>query len=114
MLVYFDKKKNCIIHVSLNNIQGSLTSHGNKCLNWNRVSSNEDNIHDLVKCVDTLEKENPCLKVRVDNAENRSRSLDLNFIHVPEKSEGCDVVGFMKQLILLLLGKKKFSSFPSH
>lgn len=72
------------------------------------MSSNEDNIDDLIKRVQTLEKENAYLKDKVDDAENRSRSSNLRFINVPEKSEGRDTIAFFNQLIPLLLGKENF------
>ncbi|KAK7933170.1 hypothetical protein WMY93_004066 [Mugilogobius chulae] len=64
-----------------------------------RVSSNEDSVEDLIKRIKLLEKDNANLKDKVDDAENRSRSCNLRFINIPEKSEGRDVIAFMNQLI---------------
>ncbi|KAK9976812.1 hypothetical protein ABG768_022012 [Culter alburnus] len=102
------------VQTSLTNIQGSLSSLCEQISELeHRVSSNEDNVDDLLKRVQTLEKENANLKDRVDDAENRSRSHNLSFIGVPEKSEGGDVVAFMGQLIPLLLGTDQLSVVPA-
>lgn len=72
----------------------------------------KDNVDDLITRVQTLEAENAYLKEKVDEAENRSRINSLGFINVPEKSEGVDVIGFLTQLILGLLGSDNFSISP--
>lgn len=101
------------IQASPTSIHGSLSSLCEQISELkHRVSSNEDNFEDLSKRVQTLEKENAYLKDRVDDAENRSRSCNLRFINVPEKSEGSDVIVFLNQLIPLLLGRDQFSAAP--
>ncbi len=97
----------------LTSIQGSLFSLCKQISELeHRVSSNEDNVDDLLKCVQTLEKENTYLKDRVDDAENLSWSLNLHFINVPVKSEGSDMIAFLSQLIPLLLGRDQLSVAP--
>lgn len=113
MTAHLDSKTE-IIQTSLTNIHGSLSSLCEQISELeHRVSSNEDNFDDLSKRVQILEKENAYLKVRVDDAENRSRSCNLRFINVPEKSEGSDVIVFVNQLIPLLLGRDHFSVVPA-
>lgn len=75
-----------------------------------RVSSNEDDISDLVKRVKTLEKENTNLKAWAEDAENRSRRSNLRFI--PERAEANDILGFMRHLVPQLLGEANFSTPP--
>lgn len=112
MMAHFDSKIETI-QTGLSNIQGSLPSLGEQVTELeHRMSSNEDNIDDLIKRVQTLEKENAYLKDKVDDAENRSRSFNLRFINVPEKSEGRDTIAFFNQLIPLLLGKENFPTVP--
>lgn len=60
----------------------------------------------------TLDKENTYLKDTVDDAENHSRSLNLRFINVPEKSEGSDMIAFLSQLVPLLLSRDQLSIAP--
>lgn len=76
------------------------------------MSANEDNIGDLSKRVQALEKENAYLKDKAEEAENRSWSSNLRFINVPEHKEGRDVIAFMNQLIPQLLGKDNFPMAP--
>lgn len=59
-----------------------------------------------------LEKENSYLKEKVDDLENRSTSSNLRFLNIPEEAEGRDMMGFVKHLIPLLLGKENFSAPP--
>lgn len=77
-----------------------------------RVSSNEDDIADLVKRVKTLEKENTDLKAWAEDAENRSRRSNLRFIGIPERAESNDILGFMRHLVPHLLGEANFSTPP--
>lgn len=86
-MMAFDSKIKTI-PTGLNNIQGSLSSLGEQVSELeHRVNSNEDNIADLTKRVQTLKKENAYLKDKVNDTENRSRSFNLRFINVPEQSE---------------------------
>ncbi len=99
------------IQTSLNTINGKLSTLGDQVTELeHRVSSNQDNISDLEKRVKTIEEENAYLREKVDAAENRSQAYNLRFLHVPEKAEGRDIVGFMLQLIPSLLGKENFPS----
>lgn len=112
MTTHLDSKTEAI-QTSLTSIHGSLSSLCEQISELeHRVSSNEDNFEDLSKRVQTLEKENAYLKDRVDDAENRSRSCNLRFINVPEKSEGSDMIVFLNQLIPLLFGRDHFSALP--
>lgn len=113
MLSHFDSKMDHI-QTSLNTIHGSLSTLGDQISELEqRVGSNEDNISDLEKRVKTLEKENSYLKDKVEDAENRSRSSNLRFLHIPERAEGRDILGFMNQLIPRLLGKDNFPTPPN-
>uniref|UniRef100_A0A3B4VAQ2 L1 transposable element RRM domain-containing protein n=1 Tax=Seriola dumerili TaxID=41447 RepID=A0A3B4VAQ2_SERDU len=76
------------------------------------VSSNEDDITDLVKRVKALEKENTDLKLWAEDAENRSRRSNLRFIGIPERAKARDIVGFMRHLIPQLLGEVNFFTPP--
>ncbi len=99
--------------MSLNKIEGSLSTLGDQvCELERRVGSNEDDPQDLIQRVKTLEKDNSYLKQQADDAENRSRASNLRFIHVPEKAEGKDILGFMKRLIAQLLGEANFPTPP--
>ena len=69
---------------------------------------NEDNLTELQTHVKTLASENSYLRDKIEDAENRSRAYNLRFLHVPEKSEGQDILGFMKDLIQLRLGAENF------
>uniref|UniRef100_A0A3B1JM17 L1 transposable element RRM domain-containing protein n=1 Tax=Astyanax mexicanus TaxID=7994 RepID=A0A3B1JM17_ASTMX len=112
MTAHFDSKTETI-QTGLQNIQGSLNSLCEQISELEqRVSSNEDNVDDLTKRVQTLEKENAYLKDKVEDAENRNRSSNLRFIGVPEKSEGRDMIVFMNKMIPLLLGCENFSTMP--
>lgn len=84
MLSHFDSKMDNI-QANLNTIQGSLSTVVEQVLELeHRVSANKDNISDLENHVKTPEKENSYLKEKVEDAENRSRSSNLRFLHVPE------------------------------
>uniref|UniRef100_A0A671WIR9 L1 transposable element RRM domain-containing protein n=1 Tax=Sparus aurata TaxID=8175 RepID=A0A671WIR9_SPAAU len=65
-----------------------------------RVSANEDT------------KDNSYLKEKIKDLENRSRSHNLRFLHVPEQTEGRDMLEFMNKLIPLLLDEENFTSLP--
>lgn len=73
------------------------------------MSANDNNISDLSKRVQVLEKENIYLRVKSEEAENRSRSSNLRFIGRPEHKEGSHMTAFINQLILQLLGKDNFT-----
>lgn len=101
------------IQVSLNTTHKMLSTLGDQVSELEcRVSSNKDNITDLECCVKTLEKENSYLKEKVEDAKNQSWSCNLRFLHVPEKTEGRYILGFMNQLIPLLFGKENFPIPP--
>ncbi|KAK7160964.1 hypothetical protein R3I94_003818 [Phoxinus phoxinus] len=108
MFSHFDAKMDHI-QSALQTIQGSLSTLGDHVSELEqRVSTNEDNVTELQKYVKTLLSENSYLRDKVEDAENRSRAYNLRFLHVPEKSEGQDIIGFMRGLIQLLLGKENF------
>lgn len=112
MTAHFDNKIETV-QTSLNNIQGSLSSLCDQITEvQQRVSANEDNICDLTKRVQALEKENIYLRDKAEEAENRSRSTNLRFIGIPERKEGGNMVAFMNQLIPQLLGKDNFPMAP--
>ncbi|KAL7383682.1 hypothetical protein ABVT39_021618 [Epinephelus coioides] len=77
-----------------------------------RVSANEDTLSDLGKLASALEKDNSYLKEKIEDLENRSRSHNLRFLHVPEQAEGRDMPEFMNKLIPLLLGEENFTALP--
>lgn len=72
------------------------------------MNSNEDNTGDLAKHVQIPEKENAYLKDKINDTENRSWSSNLCFLNVFEQGEGRDMIAFLNQIILLLLGKENF------
>lgn len=112
MTAHLDNKIETI-QTGLINIQGTLSSMCEQIAEvQQRVSANEDNISDLTKRVQALEKENIYLRDKAEEAENRSRSSNLRFIGIPEHKEGRDVIAFMSQLILQLLDKDNFSVAP--
>ncbi len=112
MTAHFDSKIETI-QAGLINIQGSLSSMWDQITEvQQRVSANEDNISDLSKHVQALEKENIYLRDKAEEAENRSQSSNLRFFGIPEHKEGRDVIAFMSQLILQLLGKDNFPVAP--
>uniref|UniRef100_A0A8C1LNQ7 L1 transposable element RRM domain-containing protein n=1 Tax=Cyprinus carpio TaxID=7962 RepID=A0A8C1LNQ7_CYPCA len=78
-----------------------------------RVSSNEDNLSDIQKRLKSIEGENSYLRDKLDELENRSRAYNLRFIHVPEKSEGKNIHGFIGGLIQQLLGVENFPVPPA-
>lgn len=101
------------IQSGLQTIQGSLSTLGDDVSELEqRVSSNEDNLTELQKHVKTLVSENSYLCDKIEDAENRSRAHNLRFLHVPEKSGGQDIIGFMRGLIQLLLGEDNFMVPP--
>lgn len=101
------------IQSSLQTIQGSMTTLGDHVSQLEqRVSCNEDNLTELQNQVKSLVGENNYLRDKLEEAENRSRAYNLRFLHVPEKSEGQNIHGFMKDLIPLLLGKENFPTLP--
>lgn len=52
------------------------------------------------------------IKDKVDEAENQSCSSNHCALNIPEQSEGKDMMAFLNQLILQLLGKENFSAVP--
>uniref|UniRef100_A0A671UH91 L1 transposable element RRM domain-containing protein n=1 Tax=Sparus aurata TaxID=8175 RepID=A0A671UH91_SPAAU len=101
------------LQTSINSLQSSLTTlDDHMTLIEQRFSGNEDMISDLEKRVKELEKQNNYLTDKVEDLENRSRSSNLQFLNVPERAEGRDMLGFIQQLIPQLLGKMNFSSPP--
>lgn len=85
LLAHFDKKTDTL-QAGLNNIQGALSALNDHVTKLeHQVGSTEDNIVELTKRVETLEKENAYLKEKVDDAENRSRSFNLCFINIPKR-----------------------------
>ena len=112
MLSHFDAKMDNI-QSGLQTIQGLLSTLGDHVSELEqRVSSNEDNLTELQKQVKSLVNENSYLRDKIEDAENRSRAYNLRFLHVPEKSEGQDIIGFMRSLIHLLLGEENFTTPP--
>lgn len=112
MTAHFDSKI-MSVETGLTSIQSSLSSLCDQISELEqRVSANEDNVGDMMKRVADLEKENAYLKDKVDDIENRSRSCNLRFVGIPERSEGKDVIAFIKQLISTLLGFDDVSSAP--
>ena len=112
MFSHFDAKMDTI-QLGLQTIQGSLSTLGDHVSQLEqRVSSNKDNLTELQTHVKTLASENSYLRDKIEDAENRSRAYNLRFLHVPEKSEGQDILGFMKGLIQLLLGAENFKLPP--
>ena len=106
MFSHFDAKMDTI-QSGLQTIQGSLSTLGDHVSQLEqRVSSNKDNLTELQKHVKTLVSENSYLRDKIEDAYN------LRFLHVPEKSEGQDILGFMKGLIQLLLGAENFKLPP--
>ena len=84
MFTYFDPKLDNL-QTAANALQSSLKSLGDQVGELEfRVSSNQDNINDLEQCDEMLEKQNAVLLQKTEDAENRSRALNLRFIHVPE------------------------------
>lgn len=59
-----------------------------------------------------LEKQNAVLLQKTEDAENRSRALNLQFIHVPEWAEGTDTIGFIVRLLATLFSEASFSTPP--
>lgn len=113
MVSHFDAKMDDL-QTKLNKIDISLSTLGEHISELEqRVGSNEDNISDLARRISELEKDNAYLREKVEDAENRSRSNNLRFIHIPEKSEGSDTRGFIAALILQLLGPDNFSTPPA-
>lgn len=101
------------INTTLNKVQVSLSSLSDQIAELEqRVSGNEDNVDDITKRLLVLEKDNAYLRDKADEAENRSRSNNLRFVNVPERSEGTDMIGFIVQLISLLLGSDNFATPP--
>lgn len=97
------------IQIRLNSIHGKLSILGDQVEELEpRVSSNQDNLLDLEKRVKSMEVENVYLREKVKESENRSRAYNLRVLHVPEQAEGCDILGFMGELIPSLLGKENF------
>ena len=109
MMTYFDAKVEPILR-TLNVIQSSLSTVGEHVSQLEqRVGANEDNVHDLTNRIIQLEKDNAYLMEKVDDLENRSRSLNLRFLRVPETpQEDKDPIGFMAGLIPHLLGPSNF------
>lgn len=69
-------------------------------------------LSDLRKLASTLEKDNSYLMEKIEELENRSRSHNLRFLHVPEQAEDRNVLEFMKKLIPQLLGEENFTIPP--
>ena len=112
LISHFDAKIGQI-QTSLTSIEGKLSTLGDKVEELEqRVSSNQDNITELEERVIKLEKDNAYLLEKMDEAENRSRASNLRFLHVPERSEGKDIKGFMEKLIPHLLGVENFPTPP--
>lgn len=104
MVTHFDAKLDPI-HLSLQTIQSAISTLGDHVSALEqRVSSNEDDLLDLKKHIETLEKDNTYLRDKVEDAENRSRAYNLRFLHVPEGAEGKDIYGFVCELLKQLLG----------
>lgn len=101
------------IQSGLQAIQGSLSILNDHVSELEqRVSSNEDNITELQNQVKSLVSERAYLRDKIDDAENRSRAHNLRFLRVPEKSEGQDILGFMRGLNQLLLGEENCMTPP--
>lgn len=97
------------IQASLNSIHGKMSTLGDQVDELkNRVSSNQDNVADLEKWVNSLEVENAYLREKVEDTENRSRAYNLRFLHIPEKAEGRNILEFMGKMIPSLLGIENF------
>ena len=112
MITHIDTKIDPL-GASLTKIESSLHMLGQQVNELEqRVSSNEDNITDLVKRVKMLEKENTDLKAWAEDAENRSRCSNLRFIGIPQNAEGNDILGFMRHLVVELLGEANFPTPP--
>ena len=112
MFTYFDPKLDNL-QTAADALQSSLKSLGDQVGELEfRVSSNQDNITDLEQRVETLEKQNAFLLQKAEDAENRSRALNLRFIHVPERAEGTDTIGFIGRLPTLLFGEAGFPIPP--
>jgi len=99
--------------IAANALQSSLKSLGDQVGELEfRVSSNQDNITDLEQRIETLEKQNTLLIQKAEDAENRSRALNLRFIHIPERAEGTDTIGFIEHLLTQLFGEDNFPTPP--
>lgn len=108
LVAYLDTKVEPILH-RLDEIKGSLSTLGDQVGQLEqRVGANEDNVTDLTTRISQLEKNNAYLLEMIDGLENRSRSLNLRFIRVPETVEKKDPIGFMAGLIPKLLGEENF------
>ena len=113
MMAHIDSKLEPI-NARLDKIDRSLSTLGDRVsLLEERTGKNEDDITDMVERIKQLEKANAYLMERAEDAENRSRSQNLRFISVPEKSEGSDIHDFMSKLIPHLLGAENFASPPA-
>lgn len=102
------------IQESLQSIKTSLSTLGDHVSTLEqRVSTNEDDLDDLKRRMEALEKDNTYLRDKIEDAENRSRAHNLRLLHVPEKAEGSDIHGFVIKLITQLLGAENFATPPA-
>lgn len=108
MLTHINSKVDPI-KASLNKIQTSPNMLGEIVnLMEVRVSTNEDNVENLLQHVKALEGEVANLLEKTDDLENRSRRPNLHVVGIPESAEGNNIIHFMSQLILKLLGWENF------
>lgn len=113
MVIYFDAKLDPIA-TKINSIENSLSTLNEHVTHLEqRVGATEDNLNEYSGRIKRLEKDNAYLLNKVDELENRSRSLNLRFIGVSESTEGRDTLGFMAGLIQQLLGLDNFPSPPT-
>lgn len=68
-----------------------------------------NNLQDLQTQTKELTKDN----AKIQDLKNWSRSSNLRFVKIPESSEGCDILGFMPQLIPQLLERENFPTPPA-
>lgn len=71
-----------------------------------RLRKAEDDVTDMLKCIEVLEKSVASLQSKVDYMENKSRQSNLSIVGVPEGSEGSYMVAFLQRLIPDLLGRE--------
>lgn len=113
MLTHVDAKVDPI-QTKLSSIQMSLDTLGEHVSSLEqRIGANEDNLQDLPTQTKELTEDNAYLMDRFQDLENRSRSSNLRFVKIPESSDGRDILGFMSQLIPLLLGRENFPTPPT-
>ena len=94
-----------------NYIRGSLSTLNEHVAQLEqRVGANEDNLDVLSTSVKQLEKSNSYMLDKVEDLENRRRTLNLCFVGIHESAESRDVLGFMAHLIPQLLGNDNFTT----